>query len=79
MDRHRFDADPDPIFHFDVSPGPDPTPNFTHVEKSIFLKFTAVPVYIVLSFWSVSLAVIIRNISDSTVYGNLLGKKCSLA
>ncbi len=24
VDRHRFDADPDPIFHFDADPNPDP-------------------------------------------------------
>ncbi len=46
MDRHRFDADPDPTHHFDADPDPDPywhqnnadphadpTPSFTHVAK----------------------------------------------
>jgi hypothetical protein len=47
VDRHRFDADPDPNFHFDPNPGPDldrhqndadlladpSTRNFTHVGK----------------------------------------------
>jgi hypothetical protein len=35
VDRHRFDADPDPTFHFDADPHPDsepdPTLGFTHV------------------------------------------------
>jgi hypothetical protein len=59
VDRHRFDADPDPTFHFDADadpdPDPDPTPSYTHVGKSEFflLLFTAMPVYIVLSFLSV--------------------------
>jgi hypothetical protein len=47
VDQHRFDADPfsDPTFHFDADPDPypDPTPSFSHM-------FTAVPVYIVLTF-----------------------------
>jgi hypothetical protein len=34
LDRHRFDANPDPIFHFDPDSDPDPTPSFTHVGKS---------------------------------------------
>jgi hypothetical protein len=31
-DGHRFDADPDPTFHFDADqyPDSDPTPSFTH-------------------------------------------------
>jgi hypothetical protein len=34
VDRHRFDAnpDPDPTFNFDA--GPDPASGFTHVGKS---------------------------------------------
>jgi hypothetical protein len=48
VDRHRFDAnpDPDPNFHVDADPDPepdqhdadhaDPTPSFTHVGKSRF-------------------------------------------
>jgi hypothetical protein len=24
VDRHRFDNVPDPVFHFDANPGPDP-------------------------------------------------------
>jgi hypothetical protein len=24
VDRHRFDADPEPTFHFDADPDPDP-------------------------------------------------------
>ncbi len=37
MDRHRFDADPDPDsnFHVDTNPDPD-TPDFAHVGKSEF-------------------------------------------
>jgi hypothetical protein len=38
VDGHRFDAvlHPDPTFHSDADPDPnsDPTPSFTHVEKS---------------------------------------------
>jgi hypothetical protein len=30
VDRHHVDADPDPTFYFDVDPGPDPFPSFTH-------------------------------------------------
>ncbi len=46
VDRHRFDADPDPNLHVDADPGPvpdwhqndaeqhaDPTLGFTHVAK----------------------------------------------
>jgi hypothetical protein len=40
--RHRFDADPEPTFHFDADPDLDPTPTFKHVEKSEF--FSAMPV-----------------------------------
>jgi hypothetical protein len=45
------DADPDPTFHFDTYPDPDPTQSFTLVGNQIFflLIFTAVSVYIVLS------------------------------
>jgi hypothetical protein len=41
VDRHRFDADPDPNFHVDADPGADldwhqhdayPTQSFTHAE-----------------------------------------------
>jgi hypothetical protein len=38
VDRHRFVADPSPIFHIDAHPDPDlkpyTTPTFKHVEKS---------------------------------------------
>jgi hypothetical protein len=36
VDRHRFDADPDPTFHFDGDPDtdPDPTLSYTQVVKS---------------------------------------------
>ncbi len=58
VDRHSFDAYPDPTFHFDGAPDPNPTPRFTHGRKSenSELLFTAVPVpvYIVLSFSSAS-------------------------
>jgi hypothetical protein len=52
VDRHRFDADPDTVPNFQVDAGPDPdpnwhqndadphadpTPSFTHVEKSEYL------------------------------------------
>ncbi len=58
MNRHRFDADPDPdaTIHFDpadsdLDPDLCPTPKFTHVGKSKFFVcdfFPALPVYIVL-------------------------------
>ncbi len=47
MDRHNFDAGPDPTFHFDADPDPV-LPRLIRVgksEKNILL--TAVPVYIV--------------------------------
>jgi hypothetical protein len=47
-DRHRYDVDPDPNFHFEVDPDQnyadphaDPTPCFTHVEKSEIFFFTS--------------------------------------
>jgi hypothetical protein len=57
VDRHRFgaDPDPDPTFHKDADPDPDPALSLIHAEKSDFLRlYTAMPVYIVLSFESVS-------------------------
>ncbi len=59
VDRHSFDADPnpDPTFHFDADPDPeqDPTLNLTMLEFR--LLFTALPIYIVLLlcsiFWTV--------------------------
>jgi hypothetical protein len=38
VDEHRFDADPDPTYHFDDYPDPDPdsTLSFTTVENLIF-------------------------------------------
>jgi hypothetical protein len=36
VDRHRFDADPDPIIHYDVYLDPDINPSFTLVGKSKF-------------------------------------------
>ncbi len=51
VDRHRFDADPDPDFQHrvgsafsdrhqdDADPHADPTQNFTHVDKSTKNKF----------------------------------------
>ncbi len=56
MHGHRSDPDPDQTFHFDADPDPDPTSSYTKVKKSIknLLLFAAMPVYIVLSFSSVS-------------------------
>ncbi len=36
LDRHRFDANPDPTVHFDPDPDSDtdPYPSFTHVGKT---------------------------------------------
>jgi hypothetical protein len=56
VDRHGFDADPGPAFHFDgdLDPDPDPATTFAHDEKSIFEKHflhsSASLLYIVLSF-----------------------------
>ncbi len=35
VNQHRFDANPDPTFHFDVDPETDldPSPSVTHVGK----------------------------------------------
>jgi hypothetical protein len=61
VDRHSFDAYPDPTFYFDADPdsNPNTAPSFAHIgksEKKSGLLFTAVPVpvYIVLSFSSAS-------------------------
>jgi hypothetical protein len=58
VDRHRFDANPDPNFHVNADPDPnpdldwhqndeapyaDPTPSFTHVGRSDFF-FTFSPI-----------------------------------
>jgi hypothetical protein len=40
--RYRVDAGPDPTFHFNAVPDPDPTPGFTYVEKSEFFCFTLI-------------------------------------
>jgi hypothetical protein len=59
VDRHRFDADPNPdqTYHFDADPNPDTdaTPSLTNVGKSEIFLFllTEVLVYIALSFSSV--------------------------
>jgi hypothetical protein len=34
VDRHPFDAYPEPTFHFDAAPDPNPTARFTHATKS---------------------------------------------
>ncbi len=36
LDRHRFDADPYPTFHYDADPDPDPTSVYTQVENQKF-------------------------------------------
>jgi hypothetical protein len=57
VDRHHVGTDPDPTFHFDANPDSSPVPadSLTLVEKSFFFYlFTAVLVYIVLSFSSAS-------------------------
>ncbi len=55
VDLHRFDADPDPdltFHHFDAGPdtSPDPTISSTLVRNFYCFLFTALLVYIVLSF-----------------------------
>jgi hypothetical protein len=67
VDRHRFDADPDPNVHVDCwcrsDPGriqndddlhANPNPSFTHVGKSesFSLLIGALPIYNILSFSS---------------------------
>jgi hypothetical protein len=56
VNRHHFNADPDPIFHYETDADPDPNPSFTHVGKYVnnffLLLFTEVSVYITLSFSS---------------------------
>jgi hypothetical protein len=60
VDRHRFDADPDPTFHFDADRTGTGTPGFTMLEnrESAFC-FYIYPqkgqfIGIVLSFFSTS-------------------------
>jgi hypothetical protein len=36
VDRHRFDADPDPTFHFDADPDPDRTLRFIQKNGTFF-------------------------------------------
>jgi hypothetical protein len=38
VDRHRFNADPDPTFHFDADLDPDSTPSFQLVGKIRFFS-----------------------------------------
>ncbi len=42
MDRHRFEADPNPSFHFDADPDPAPDPDATpsYVGKSDFYFYS---------------------------------------
>ncbi len=48
MDRHRFDVDPDPTFHFDANADPDPTPSFRHVGKKYdFLDYSHISIFLV--------------------------------
>jgi hypothetical protein len=67
VDRHHFDADPDPNIHvdadsdpdwhqYDADPLADPTPSFTHFVKSEFFSTFGqlLPVNSVLSFSSMS-------------------------
>ncbi len=68
LDRRRFEADPDPTFHFydDKDLDPDPTPYFIYMLENLNLyQFTAVPVYVVLSFLVSVMGVIIFDILDS--------------
>ncbi len=63
MDQHWFDANPDPNFYFVGNPDPDPdpgrpTPSFTYL-------ITALPLYNVLSFSSVSHVTYVFSIFDS--------------
>jgi hypothetical protein len=83
VNRHSFDAARiriryDQTFHFDADPGPVPAPRFTHVRKSekIFrLLFTAVPIYIVLSFSSASLVLCLSIFRSVPWYNEIFWKK----
>jgi uncharacterized membrane protein len=78
VDRHRFDADPDPTFHFAAYPDPDPTPSFTHVGISDFFDifysliflisfiYSTVSLHIFIFLVSV-LGALIFNILDSII------------
>jgi hypothetical protein len=72
VDRHCFEANPDPNFDADPDPDPDlewppPTPSFIYVGKSEFflLLITALPIYNVLSFSSVPNGSYVFSILDS--------------
>jgi hypothetical protein len=73
VDRHRFDADPDPYFHFDAAPHANPIPGFTLVGKSKFFTYIlSSPVNIVVSFLSIR----IHNTGSVSVFYLLFG--CTL-
>ncbi len=66
VDRHRYDADPNPNFLVDLDPDPDwhqndasphadPTPSFTHVGKSFIFYFFIIALPLILSSSSVSI------------------------
>jgi hypothetical protein len=38
VDRHLFDADPDPTFHFDANPDSDPDQDPTQVKHKLKLE-----------------------------------------
>jgi hypothetical protein len=40
VDRHRFDADPDPDATFSFYSDPDPTPNFINFGGTLKVKFS---------------------------------------
>ncbi len=61
VDQHRFHADPDPTFHFDTGPDPDPSISYTRIGKSGekkkligFYSHQCQSSYLVLSILSVS-------------------------
>jgi hypothetical protein len=83
VDQHRFDADPVPNFH-DAVPDRDPDRHQNSADPhaefcscwiiSLYLV-TALPVYNVLSFLTVSLSNVLSISVLLTQYGNFRGKK----
>ncbi len=69
MDRHSFDADPDPTFQFDAYQDPDPFPIFTDVGKPeillIFLHSSASLHCFIFLFSIILVGFINTNIYDS--------------
>ncbi len=79
MDRHRFDAHPDPAFHFYADPDlyPDPINSFTRVGKSGAKNLTLTCTAPAVLCFIFLVSVIIFNMLDSMVNCYFLKKVCS--